>query len=238
MHFTWYKSKKSLDILDAIIFSFHCDVQIQILIPQAVGKLVLGYFPLVDEPFSCIIFLVDLDGEVTAFIDEQGLIPASNALSSHEHSSLSPAIVERPKTNRFSLVVITTVSLRYSVLVDQANAYCILASVLDQFYLAWWFNISVNWVFTDYLMNLAIVFGLLHSSIGYLEFEVVQIVLVPKLIALFHLWFNQNLWLHCLLGRNLTMELHSYLVLWFCIMLGAILPGWYFLAAILPMPED
>jgi hypothetical protein len=36
-------------------------------------------------------------------------------------------------------------------------------------------------------MNLAIVFGFLHSSIGYLEFEVVQIVLVPKLIALFHL---------------------------------------------------
>jgi hypothetical protein len=122
--------KRSANILYTIVFSLHCYVQKQFLVPERLWQLESSHFALIDHPLSNIFVVIDLNGEDFALIDEQRLIPASHAIAPHEHTSLSSSVVECPETNGLRLVVITTVSLTNAVLIDEPNADCVLPSVL------------------------------------------------------------------------------------------------------------
>ena len=89
---------KSFDVLNAIISTLHGDVEIKVLVSEALGKLKPCYFTLIYQPLCRGSFVVYFDDKEFSFFDKEGLVPALVADASHEHPSLSFSVVEGPVT--------------------------------------------------------------------------------------------------------------------------------------------
>lgn len=122
--------KTSANVLHTVVFSLHGHVKIQLLVPEGLWELKLSHFALIYQPLCRILLVVDLNREDFALIDKQGLIPPSYAISSHKHASFSSSVIESPKTNRFCLIIVATVSLSDTILVDETYADGVFASIL------------------------------------------------------------------------------------------------------------
>lgn len=176
---------KSFDVLNAVISALHSDVEIKILVAEALGKLEPCYFTLIYQPLCRGLFVVYFDDKKFSFFDKKGFVPALVADASDEHPSLSFSVVEGPETYWFHLVEISTISLVYSVLVNQSYADCVLTAILNHSHLAnCFFSIDIYRLFADDLMEITIVLDFLYSQVAYLKFWTVEVVLTPEITVL------------------------------------------------------